>query len=175
MEFKFTDPAHDFANGIMVIRTYHDNLLATGERLVTLALNLSRRAASEEEANTAIDLHQHYTRANSLHHADEERCLFPALLGKDDILDGMIERLVLDHEEIETWWDELAGFLSAPEKIEDRERFWEVVSQFERLQREHLIRENEDFLPRALEYLDAGQQAEMGDQMATLRDPSKAA
>ena len=72
-------------------------------------------------------------------------------MGQDLILDGMIERLTLDHEEIEQWWAELAGFLPTPEKISDTDRPVEVAFQCERLQREHLTRESEHFLPRVEE------------------------
>ncbi|HAC33481.1 MAG TPA: hypothetical protein DCF45_03065 [Gammaproteobacteria bacterium] len=175
MQFQFTDPAASFSDGLQVIRDYHDNLLATGERLLKLSFKISHKGVDEAAALEAIDLHQHYTRANVLHHADEERCLFPPLLEQDLVLDGMIERLTLDHEEIEQWWDELAVFLSSPETIKDTDRLVEVAYQFERLQREHLTRENEDFLPRIEELLDPVQRSLIGQQMAGLRNKSKAA
>lgn len=169
MEFKFIDPATDFSDGIVVIQRYHDDLLATGERLLKLSFKMSHHGVSEAAAIEAVDLHQHYTRANTLHHADEEQCLFPLLVGQDLILDGMIERLTLDHEEIEQWWAELAGFLGTPEKITDTDRLVEVAFQFERLQREHLTRENEDFLPRIDEQLNIFHRQQVGHSMARLR------
>ena len=169
MEFKYTDPARQFNDGLAVIRDYHDNLLATGERLLKLSFKISHHGVTEAAAIEAIDLHQHYTRANTLHHADEEQCLFPLLVGHDLILDGMIERLTLDHEEIEQWWAELAEFLGTPEKIVDVDRLVEVAFQFERLQREHLTRENEDFLPRVEEQLNMFHLQQAGQGMAKLR------
>jgi hemerythrin-like domain-containing protein len=175
MEFKFTDPAAEFRDGLAVIRTYHDNLLATGERLLKLSFKLSHHGISEAAAIEAVDLHQHYTRANTLHHADEEQCLFPMLLGQELVLDGMIERLVLDHEEIEQWWSELAGLLASPENITDFDRLVEVAFQFERLQREHLTRENEDFLPRIEPQLDYPLRHQLAQKMVALRNLPKVA
>ncbi|MBV1960624.1 MAG: hemerythrin domain-containing protein [Immundisolibacteraceae bacterium] len=175
MEFKYKEPATEFSDGLAVIRAYHDNLLATGERLLKLSFKISHHGVGEAAAIEAIDLHQHYTRANTLHHADEEQCLFPLLVGQDLILDGMIERLTLDHEEIEQWWAELAGFLATPEKISDMDRLVEVAFQFERLQREHLTRENEDFLPRVEEQLNIFHLQQAGQGMARLRGLSAAA
>lgn len=175
MEFKYSDPVSDFADGLQVIRLYHQNLLETGERLLQFAFKVNHNGMSEAKANTAVDLHQHYTRANTLHHADEEQCLFPLLLDRDLVMDGMIERLTLDHEEIEQWWSELAAFLAAPEKITDCDRLVEVAFQFERLQREHLTRENEDFLPRVEEALNVFHRQQAGQGMARLRGVSAAA
>ena len=175
MEFKYTDPATEFGDGLAVIRAYHHNLLATGERLLKLSFKISHHGVGEAAAIEAIDLHQHYTRANTLHHADEEQCLFPLLVGQDLILDGMIERLTHDHEEIEQWWTELAGFLATPEKITDGDRLVEVAYQFERLQREHLTRENEDFLPRVEEQFNIFHRQQIGQKMAQLRGLSAAA
>jgi len=36
MEFKYSEPATNFSDGLDVIRAYHDNLLAIGERLLKL-------------------------------------------------------------------------------------------------------------------------------------------
>jgi len=72
MEFKYTDPASEFGDGLAVIRAYHDNLLVTGERLLKLSFKISHHGVGEAAAIEAIDLHQHYTRANTLHHADED-------------------------------------------------------------------------------------------------------
>ena len=96
-------------------------------------------------------------------------------MGQDLILDGMIERLTLDHEEIEQWWAELAGFLATPENISDTDRLVEVAFQFERMQREHLTRENEDFLPRMEEALNIFHRQQVGQGMARLRGLSAAA
>lgn len=101
--------------------------------------------------------------------------MLPLLVGQDLILDGMIERLTLDHEEIEQWWAELAGFLATPEKISDTNRPVEFALQFERLQREHLTRENENFQSRVDEALNIFHRQQVGQGMASLRGLSAAA
>lgn len=169
MEFRFTDPATDFSHGLAVIRCYHDDLLATGEDLLKLAIRVQHRGVDEATAYRCMALFSHYQLTNPLHHRDEENCLFPLLLEHSLLMDAMLERLTLDHEEIETWWDELAKMLAAPEQVKDGDRFMELAYTFERLQREHLVRENQDFLPEVEKLLKPAQIRAVGLKMAALR------
>ncbi|MGR9053249.1 MAG: hemerythrin domain-containing protein, partial [Gammaproteobacteria bacterium] len=123
MEFKFNDPAADFSDGIAVLKTYHADLLERGQFLLALAETLERQGMHEDLANRCIALHCHYHYANRLHHLDEERGLFPLLLDKPRIIDAMIERLMVDHEEIEQAWDALSVMLGAPAGIGDVKAF----------------------------------------------------
>ncbi len=81
----------------------------------------------------------------------------------------MIERLMLDHEEIETSWDLLANLLSKPEQITNVDQFLQLTIDFEKIQRDHLIREDEDFLPRLKDILSDQQLKQAGDTMSKLR------
>lgn len=72
MEFEYSEPAADFGDGLAVIRAYHGNLLATGERLLKPSFKISHQVVGEAAAIEAVNLHQYYTRANIVHHADEE-------------------------------------------------------------------------------------------------------
>jgi len=91
------------------------------------------------------------------------------LVGHSALFDGMIERLMMDHEEIETAWALLAGLLRQPEQITDNEQFLQFARDFEKLQREHLIREDEDFLPKVKAHLKAEKMMQAGKKMAQLR------
>lgn len=169
MQFRFTEPAENFSDGVAVLRSYHDCMLRQGEALLQLAMAIRDGGITEDLANQAVAMHTFYTRANWLHHRDEEQCLFPALLDNSPLMDGMIERLALDHEEIEQAWEQLAPFLATPEAIDDRQGLWERARSFEKLQREHLTRENEDFLPEVSTQLSDCQRTQIGQRMAEIR------
>jgi len=170
MQIRFHDPASDFSDGLAVIRAYHDSLLAQGRRLLELVSEIETHGLDAGRANRLVELYAYYQRANVLHHQDEERALFPAVVGRDLLVDGMIERLGLDHEEIEEAWRVLEIDLKAmlmghstPPHVGEK------ADRFEKLQREHLLRENEDFLPLAGDKLSREQRGRIGRVMAAMR------
>ena len=169
MHFRFIDPATDFSDGLRVLHVYHDDFLARGRGLLKLVDTLHKEGMSEATAYQCIEFHNYYTRANKLHHQDEEHALFPALVNRSFLIDGMIERLTLDHEEIEAAWDELSPLLASPERITTAGKLKRLAEEFEKIQCEHLVRENEDFLQRVATELHGDERAEIGRKMAMLR------
>jgi hemerythrin-like domain-containing protein len=169
MRFQFTDPVKDFSDGIDVLRCYHDDFFRRGKDILNLTGKISEEGVNQALAYQCIEHHNYYTRANKLHHQDEEHALFPVIVGDSPLIDGMIERLVLDHEEIEAAWTPLAKLLASPELIKDFSALMEFAEDFEKLQREHLTRENEDFLPHITSLLNELQLKEMGHKMASFR------
>ena len=169
MEFRYVDPVTDFSNGMQVLRRYHGEFLEKGALLLTLVDHIHDSGMNESSAVQCIEFHGYYTRANKLHHQDEELALFPLIVNRSFLIDGMIERLALDHEEIEEVWGELSGLLSTPEKIPGMGKLRSITREFEKIQREHLLRENEDFLDKVETMLTPTQKIEMGWKMATMR------
>ncbi len=170
MEFRFTDPASDFSNGLAVLSAYHQSLLAHGEQLLELADDIVAGEMQEALANRCIAMHCYYFHANRLHHLDEERGLFPLLLDRDQLIIGMMDLLVQDHQEIEEDWEALSRMLGSPQSITDGKEFLKLASVFEKRQREHLLREEEDFLPRVATLLSVELKAHAGASMARLRN-----
>jgi pyridoxamine 5'-phosphate oxidase len=169
MEFKYTDPVTDFSDGLMALKAYHEDFLTRGEQLLKLSFELEAKGMNEKNANQCMAVFCHYEHANHLHHQDEEQALFPLLVGKSALFDGMIERLMLDHEEIEAAWIALATQLKNPEAITDFAALKGLAFAFEKIQREHLKREDEDFSPLVKAELSNEQRAEVGTKMAELR------
>jgi hemerythrin-like domain-containing protein len=163
MEFKFTDPATDFSNGLQVIQDYHQDFLARGTQLVTLANNIKQQGMTEALANQCMDMYWH------LHHKDEEEGLFPLLVDQSSLLIGMMERLIMDHEEIEESWTALSTRLSHPEKITNFDHLLHLAIEFEKILRDHLTREDEDFSPQIKKILTAEQMKQAGEKMFELR------
>jgi len=148
MKFQFNDPATDFSDGLMVIKDYHQSLLQKGEILLLLVDEIKQQGMDETLANRCIDLHCFYFHANRLHHLDEEQGLFPLLTDYSHFYNGMMDLLTHDHEEIEYDWQLLAQMLGTPEQITNNNELQKLAIAFEKKQREHLVREEEDFLPK---------------------------
>ncbi|KAF3977930.1 MAG: hemerythrin domain-containing protein [Methylococcales symbiont of Iophon sp. n. MRB-2018] len=173
MEFIFTDPATDFSSCLKVIKSYHEDFIARGVRLLVLAREVKQHGMSENLANQCMDMYCHYSHANHLHHKDEEQALFPVLIDQSTLVIGMIERLMMDHEEIETSWDLLADKLNNPQNISDLDQFLKLAIDFENIQREHLTREDEDFSPRVREILSVEDIKQIGQKMFEFRQLGK--
>jgi len=169
MEFKFTDPATDFSNGLQVLQDYHQDFLARGTQLVALATKIKQQGMSESLANQCMEMYCHYSHATHLHHKDEEEGLFPLLVDQSSLVIGMIERLMMDHEEIEDSWNKLAKQLITPESITNFDFLLHQTMEFEKILREHLTREDEDFSPQILKILSADQLKQAGEKMSELR------
>jgi hemerythrin-like domain-containing protein len=165
---SFIDPALDFSDGLRVLYDYHDDFLLQGQHLLELWGAMCKQGVDEGRAAQSIELTNYYTHATRLHHLDEERCLFPRILNKSFRIDGMIERLALDHEEIEALWAELVHSLQMPGRA-DPVRCLASAQQFEQQLRAHIERENLDFLPEVEKLLSLEQRMEMGRAMEQRR------
>ncbi len=166
----FIDPATDFADGLRVLYAYHESFILQGRRLLAMAEAISRQGVGEEAAAEAVRLAEYYEGTTRLHHQDEERALFPFIVNRSFLTDGMIERLALDHEEIEEHWTKLNEVLRAPEQIADPARFLELAARFEKSLKTHIERENLDFFPVLEKMLSPHQLAGIGQRMARLRE-----
>ncbi len=169
MEFRFIDPVEDFSNGLVALKTYHEDILQTGEKLLKLVDEIKQHGINQDLAIQCMNLYCYYEHANHLHHQDEEQALFPLLIGKSPLVDGMMERLILDHEEIEKAWKLLAEKLCKPELISNYDELIDLAKDFEKQQREHLTREDEDFSPKVKEIINDDQVKHVGQKMAQLR------
>lgn len=169
MRIEFIEPAKDFSDGMHVLNIYHERFLALGKDLIELCDNICKHGMNEERANRSVHMHCFYTHANRLHHLDEEKALFPLIINRSTLIDGMIERLTLDHEEIEQAWARLAQLLGRPEHIEDTGSLTMLAQEFEKLLREHVLRENEDFFPQVEALIEPDQRTQMAETMVKLR------
>jgi hemerythrin-like domain-containing protein len=165
----FQDPATDFSDGLKVLLAYHERFLVEGQRLMALATSVAQQSLDKTGAAEALRLAEWYENAMSLHHRDEERALFPRIVNRSFLIDGMIERLALDHDEIEAAWGELAPLLRHPEEIANPKRLSQVAHAFEKLLREHIVRENEDFFPNLEAFLASDRRPDIGLDMVRLR------
>ena len=190
----FIDPALDRTDGLEILYAYHDSFVLQGKRLLALWEDICKHGIDEDRAAQSIELVDYYTGATRLHHLDEERCLFPRIINKSFRIDGMVERLALDHAEIEARWAEFVDYLRASEgtprsskigpspglkqfpgqaldplRVADPARCLALAHQFEQQLRAHIERENLDFFPELEKLLSLEQRMEIGGQMAHWR------
>lgn len=163
----YIEPTLNFNDGLEVLCAYHESFVLQGKRLLALSEAMCKHGVDEEWAAQSIELVDYYTGATRIHHRDEERCLFPLILNRSFLIDGMIERLALDHEEIDARWAELANYLRAPER--DLAQCLALARQFEQHLQAHIERENLDFFPEVKRLLSLEQRVEMGGQMERWR------
>ena len=166
----FIDPATEFADGLRVLYAYHESFILQGQRLLAMAEAISQQGVGEETAAEAVRLAEYYDAATRLHHQDEERALFPFIVNKSFLTDGMIERLALDHEEIDEHWAKLNEVLRAPEQIVDPAQLLDLTARFEKHLKTHIERENLDFFPVLEKMLSPDQLTGIGQRMARLRE-----
>jgi hemerythrin-like domain-containing protein len=166
------DSAVDFSDGLGVLRAYHKDFLQQGRRLLVLAQAIQQDGFNAAGSAEAAQLAEYYRLTTRLHHRDEEHVLFPMIVNQSFLIDGMIERLALDHDEIEELWGELGGWLQTTG--ESLRRYLELVPQFEKALRTHIEREDTDFFPIIADRLSLEQRRELGVGMALFRrqDPS---
>ena len=169
MQLKYTEPTNDFSNGLVVLKAYHEDFLARGVKLLALVDEIKQQGMNESFANQCLAMYWHYHHANQLHHQDEEQALFPLLLGKSPLIEAMMEKLITDHEEIEKAWALLAKQLKQPDNITDFENLEILAQDFEKLEREHINREDEDFSPKIKIILSAEGMLQIGQKMQELR------
>ena len=136
---------------------------------MAFAATLAQQGLDEAAAAEALRLAEWYENAMPLHHRDEERTLFPRIINRSFLIDGMIERLAVDHDEIDALWGELPPLLRYPEQIANPKRLSQVAHPFEKLLREHIVRENEDFFPKLESLLTSDRRRDIGLNMARLR------
>jgi hemerythrin-like domain-containing protein len=89
------------------------------------------------------------------------------IVNRSFLIDGMLERLVLDHDEIEDLWTDLGGWLQTTDG--PPARYLELAPRFEKILRTHIEREDTDFFPVIIELLTPEQPRELGKGMAQLR------
>lgn len=119
-------------------------------------------------------LSDYYEAALQRHHRDEERALFPVIVNRSFLIDGMVERLALDHDEIEVLWSELGPQLRRAEGVEEPKQLARLAHRYEKLLREHIFRENEDFFPKLMELLNLPELQVLGSSMQRLRQSGPA-
>lgn len=83
----------------------HDKVLRFTGLLVRLASHVEQRGADLQAAEAALSVLRYFDTAAPLHHEDEERDLFPALIALNQAdLTACLDALATEHDALHTTW-----------------------------------------------------------------------
>ncbi|MEP7303134.1 MAG: hemerythrin domain-containing protein [Caldimonas sp.] len=166
-------PASTPADGFTVLDECHRTTLAALDRLEELVALLERGDDDATARTIAAGIVSHFSTTVRQHHQDEERHVFPPLAASPDgdVVQTVL-RLQQDHNWLEEDWMELSAPLDAVacgQSWYDIDVLREGVTIFAALSRDHIALEESILYPQARARLGAGEQREMGREMAARR------
>jgi len=157
---------------IVIIKSEHQNLIAV---LYSLEM-LIEEIENEKQPDFAV-FHGLLTYIDRFldryHHPKENDYLFPRVMARAPDTTELVEKLGRQHKQGEKLFVEMLKALSAYEFSGDNEfpGFREAVLKYTQFEREHVIIEERDLLPRAREALEASDWKEIDAAFGENQDP----
>jgi hemerythrin-like domain-containing protein len=167
------EPGAARRDGFVALDACHRRMLAVSDALQQLAEQVDRDDAGADQRATAAAIADFYATTVRQHHEDEERHVFPPLLGSADaeVVQAVL-RLQQDHGWLEEDWLELEPHLQALATgygCCDMDTLRSGAEVFTALLRDHIALEEALIYPEARAQLgEAGRRA-MGREMAARR------
>jgi hemerythrin-like domain-containing protein len=166
---KSPDSLPGFDEPLALLRTSHSGILDHCDLLEQLVTKLKSGGDETDLRNTARKIINYFSGDARLHHLDEEKDLFPLLARQSLKLADLIHVLRQEHEQLDVLWAALEDGLKHITRIDDPEPFVVAASRFCELNRQHVKRENMEFLPVAASSLSSEQIKDIGVAMAGRR------
>lgn len=169
----FSSPAAGFEQPFEMLDACHDRVRRSLRRLQRLAGYLREHGCDTPAREAAADVLRYFDVAAPHHHEDEERHVFPPLLGHGTpALQDAVRRLQRDHVEMAATWQALRPALQAV--ADGRSTALDAGAQahlqhFVGLYDEHLRIEDETVYPAARACIGDAALAAIGDDMAQRR------
>lgn len=157
----FPEPLPGFDDPIGLLRACHKKMLAHCELLEGLP--------GAPDTAVAQQVLRYFSTNALTHHRDEEEDLFPRLNRQSMKLADLVHRLKREHTELDRLWADIATGLRQIATTHDEPAFSEAVSVYCALLRDHITRENAEFLPLAASSLSQAALGEIGEAMAARR------
>jgi hemerythrin-like domain-containing protein len=158
-----------FDQPLALLKACHTKILAHCDLLEELLANLADAGRDEDVRSAARRAVTYFSTGARLHHQDEETDLFPLLIRQSLKLADLIHGLKQEHRQLDTLWEAIAADLKHSQDIADRATLADRVRAFCELNRQHVKRENMEFLPRAEGILSSRQLKDIGTAMAARR------
>lgn len=155
-----------------ILEACHGRIEHQLQTLGRLLAHLPRAGADNQAADAARGILRYFDLAGPHHHADEEQDLFPCLrqvAAHDTALQALIDRLLVQHQGLESAWAELRGQLVAVVEGQANALQKVTVEMFSRRYRDHIALENCTLLPEAWRYLDAAAEEKLSAAMVARR------
>ncbi|HSV70776.1 MAG TPA: hemerythrin domain-containing protein [Methylibium sp.] len=159
--------------GFDVLDVCHRHTLVALGRLAALTSALRRGEVDADARALAREVHAHFEGNAHLHHEDEERHVFPALLDRGDASTVQaVLRLRQDHRWLEQNWREIGPQLDAiasGQSWVDLDALHEAVQVFTALSHDHIALEEAFIYPQLRTRLPERAQRDMAREMAQRR------
>jgi hemerythrin-like domain-containing protein len=158
-----------FDDPLALLRACHTKILDHCDLLEQLVSQVQAQGDETELRDSARKLITYFSGSARLHHQDEETDLFPLLARQSLKLADLVHALRQEHEELDALWAVLETGLKQVTQLDDPEPFSATATRFCALSRQHVQRENMEFLPVAASSLSSEQIKDIGMAMAGRR------
>ena len=150
-----------FDDPLGLLRACHDRMLAH--------CDLLERLAESPDSKVAQQVLRYFATSATQHHRDEEEDLFPLLNRQSMKIADLIFALRREHAELDRLWSLISPNLKKLPAggVDDDTRA--AITAFCELCRNHIRRENREFLPLAASSLSSTQLGIIGESMAKRR------
>jgi len=158
-----------FDEPLALLRACHEKILAHCDLLEGLVTHMAGTGPDTEARKTAERITRYFTISAEMHHRDEEEDIFPRLNRQSLKIADLVYGLKKEHEELETLWETLSPELKRLPGEAFSAEFIRAANDFCSLYRQHIERENMEFLPLAANSLSQQELVEIGESMAERR------
>lgn len=172
-EENLHDKLPGFDEPLALLRACHKNILAHCDRLEALVLHVAAQGIDDEARKTARDIVRYFSTSARLHHRDEEEDLFPRLNRQSLRIAELIQDLKQEHTRLDQLWEVMVTELKSLPGNGFSDDFLQANRDFCTLSRQHVNRENMEFLPLAASSLSQLDLGEIGASMADRRGMRK--
>ena len=169
MTTPLTPALPSFDDPVAVLRACHERMLEHCDLLERLVTHVADKGPDMEASSAAAKVYRYFSTAAQHHHQDEEQDLFPLLARQSMKIADLAFALRKDHERLEALWKGLAPTLRRVQDIEGNGDFAAQAAEFCRLTRDHVQKENREFLPLVQHSLSSRQLQEIGRAMEKRR------
>jgi len=163
--------APDFNDPLGLLKACHQRILGFCELLVKIVGHIAASGVDDDVKKAANKVHYYFSTAAILHHQDEELDLFPILVGESLKIATIIHELKQDHVNLDKTWKQLEPLLAKPDSIKNTDDFNQHVEKFCSTYREHIQKEEDNFLSMAQHMLSTEQLQQLGNRMKDRRKP----
>jgi len=168
-EEKLHDTLPGFDKPLALLRACHKNITDHCERLENLIIHINAQGIDDEARKAARNIVRYFSTSALLHHRDEEEDLFPRLNRQSIRIAELIRDLKQEHEKLDQLWEIISPELKKLPDDKFSDNFLQASSEFCTLSRQHVNRENMEFLPLAANSLSELELKDIGESMAARR------
>lgn len=168
-ETNLQDELPGFDEPLALLRACHKNILAHCDRLDALLAHVDKQGIDDEARRATRDIVKYFSTSALLHHRDEEEDLFPRLNRQSIRIAELIRDLKQEHTRLDQLWESIVPELKQLPDGRFSDDFRQAAGDFCTLSRQHVHRENMEFLPLAASSLSQLELADIGESMAARR------